>query len=74
MQVAAMVGVLDKDLSDRRRTAELDLAPLLGGSYASMAGAELARKVKRVPTAFYAERPRRLLDANCAADFAGWAI
>lgn len=69
-----MVGVLDKDLSDRRRTAELDLAPLLGGSYASLASAELGRRAKRVPTAFYAQRPARLLDANCAADFAGWAI
>ena len=73
LQVAALVGVLDKDLSDRKRTAEIDLAPLLVGSYAGLAGAELARKAKRVSTAFYAEPPRRLL-ANCAADFAGWAV
>ena len=69
-----MVSVLDKDLADRKRTAEIDLAPLLAGSYAGLAGAELARKAKRVSSAFYAEPPRRLLDANCAADFAGWAV
>ncbi|KAK9836980.1 hypothetical protein WJX81_004282 [Elliptochloris bilobata] len=73
-QVAAVVGVLDKDLADRKRTAEIDLAPLLPGSYASLANSELTRRMKRVPTAFYAEPPRRLLDVNCAADFAGWAI
>lgn len=27
--------MLDKDLGDRRRTAEIDVAPLLGDSYAA---------------------------------------
>jgi len=73
--VAAMVGALDKDLADRKRTTELDLAPLLAGSYAGLVGAELGRRARAPPpTAFYAAPPRRLLGANCAADFPGWAI
>jgi U3 small nucleolar RNA-associated protein 19 len=68
-------AVLDKDLSDRKKTAEVDMAPLRGGSYASMLTGELSRRLKRVPTAFYAERPARLLAPEaCARDFVGWSL
>jgi hypothetical protein len=74
-QVAAAVAMLDRDLSDRKRTAEVDMAPLRGGSYASLVTAELARRLKRVPTAFYAQKLSRLLEPEaCGADFAGWAL
>lgn len=76
VQVAAFAAaLLDKDLSDRRKTAEVDIAPLRAGSYASMASTELGRRLKRVPTAFYGRKLERLFEPDgCAADFAGWSL
>ena len=51
------------------------MAPLRGGSYASMATAELGRRLKRVPTAFYARKPACLFEPEaCAHDFVGWSL
>jgi U3 small nucleolar RNA-associated protein 19 len=73
--VAAFVAVLDKDLTDRRKTAEVDIMPLLTGSYTSLVSAELARRLKRVPFAFYAEKPAGLFDKEaCGGDFVGWSL
>ncbi len=68
--------MLNKDLSDRRRTAEVDLQPLLPQSYASRLQAELSRKIKRQPpTAFYAEPPSQLFPAaTAAASLPGWSF
>lgn len=75
-QVAGLVSVLDKDLADRVRTAELDLGPLLPGSYASLLAAELGRKLRRgVSVAFYPEPPAGLFDARLLGDdLAGWEL
>ena len=73
VQVAAFVAVLDKDLADRKKTAEVDIGPLLTSSYAELASTELGKRLKRVPVAFYAQKPQQLFDADiCKADFAGW--
>lgn len=73
VQVAAFVAVLDKDLADRKKTAEVDIGPLLTSSYAELASMELGKRLKRVPVAFYAQKPQQLFDADmCKADFAGW--
>ena len=51
------------------------MAPLRGGSYSSLVTDELARRLKRVPTAFYSEKLTRLLEPEaCGADFPGWAL
>ena len=72
-QVAAFTCILDKDLSDRRRTAEVDIQPLLGDSYASRIGAELKKRLKAAPTAFYAQPPTALFPPEvAAAAFPGW--
>jgi hypothetical protein len=73
VQVAAFVAVLDKDLADRKRTAEVDIGRLLTSSYAELASTELGKRLKRVPVALHAQKPQQLFDADmCMADFAGW--
>ncbi|KAG2488616.1 hypothetical protein HYH03_012789 [Edaphochlamys debaryana] len=65
-QVSAFVCVLDKDLTDRTKTAEVALDALLGagagaaggaaaggGSYAALVRGELGRRLKAAPVAFY---------------------
>ena len=51
--VARFVAVLDKDLTDKRKTQDMDLAALGGASYATMVSEELERRLKTVPLAFY---------------------
>ena len=72
MQVAAFATVLDKDLSDRKKTSEVELAPLLPESYASMVAAELKRRLKQAPVAFWARPPVALFSQDAASDFPGW--
>ena len=73
--MAAFVAVLDKDLADRKKTAEVDIGPLLTSSYSALSAAELGKRLKRVPVAFYAQKPSQLFDpAACKADFGGWSL
>jgi hypothetical protein len=76
LQVAAMSSVLDKDLSDRVRSSELDLAPLLPASYASLMGQELGRKLRKgVAVAFYTSSPGGLWDAGLLGEeMPGWDL
>lgn len=71
-----MCAVLDKDLSDRVRTAEVDIKPLLAGSYASLMHQELGHKLRRgVAVAFYSSQPSSLFDAaEVAEDMPGWDL
>jgi len=79
-QVAAFVSVLDKDLSDRVKTAEVDLEPVLAASYSSLITQEAARRLKAVPMAFYTHLPATLLsNDNCFSSargekLAGWVV
>jgi U3 small nucleolar RNA-associated protein 19 len=59
-QVATLTAVLDKDLSDRAHTSEVDLDPLLATSYASLIASEAGRRLKAAPVAFYARPPAGL--------------
>lgn len=75
MQVAAFATVLDKDLTDRKKTSEIDPAPLLTGSYSSIISIELGRRLKHVPVAFYPRKLTGLMDPEvCKLDFPGWAF
>jgi U3 small nucleolar RNA-associated protein 19 len=73
-----MCAVLDKDLSDRVRTSEVDVGPLLTASYASLLQQELGRKLRKgVPVAFYAVPPAGLFDAGQLTGddgLAGWDL
>jgi hypothetical protein len=76
LQVAAMCTVLDKDLTDRVRTSEVDVAPLLTASYASLLQQELGRKLRKgVAVAFYSSTPAGLFDGGLIGDdLAGWDL
>jgi len=66
--------LLEKDMTDRRKTAELNIGLFSKESYTSMIDAELKRRLKRVPVAFYASQPQRLFDDTCVAGFPGWSF
>lgn len=74
--VAALACVLEKDLTQRSKSSEVDIDPLLAASYSSLMADELGRKLKAVPVAFYqaAAEPKSLFDARHADDFAGWQL
>eukprot|EP00198_Chlamydomonas_reinhardtii_P010868 XP_001700205.1 predicted protein [Chlamydomonas reinhardtii] len=76
-----------QDLTDRTKTAEVNLEDLLGaagrdapggaaGSYNALIRGELARKLRHVPTAFYGlgQAPTCLFGIGVADDFAGVAM
>ena len=66
--------ILDKDLTDRKKTSELDIAPYIGGSYHQLAASELDRRIKRVSTAFYRTPPTKLFGSHGASEFTAWAF
>jgi U3 small nucleolar RNA-associated protein 19 len=63
-QVSTFVTLLDKDLGDRAHTSEVDLDPLLGASYSSLISAEVGRRLKAAPVAFYARAPDALFGSG----------
>ncbi len=73
LQVATYVSILDKDLGDRRRTAEVDVSALLRSSYSEYIVLETEKRLKSVPVAFYASPPTQLFPDAAKADFLGWA-
>lgn len=72
--VAAYSLSLDKDLGDRKRTAELDISEVLTASYSNMFAREVKRRLKQIPTAFYSVAPTELMNELTADDFPGWTI
>eukprot|EP00803_Ostreobium_quekettii_P011112 evm.model.scf_1023.3 EVM.evm.TU.scf_1023.3 scf_1023:12077-20588(-) len=72
-QVAAFVSVLDKDMTDKLKTSEVDLEPLLLGSYASLIGEHTGKKLRRPPVVeFYSQWPTRLF-GDKIFDTLGWS-
>ena len=53
--------VLDKDLTDRRKTSEVDVAALAAGSYGSLISRLCGQRLKFVPVVYHAAPPERLL-------------
>lgn len=47
-QVAGLCQILDKDLTDRTKTSEVDVEPLLDTSYTSLFVSEAERRLKQV--------------------------
>jgi U3 small nucleolar RNA-associated protein 19 len=70
--VSSYTAVLDRDLSDRRKTAELNLAEVIAGSYSSMFDHEVGRRLKQIPVAGYAIPPSSLFGTQDTVDFPGW--
>lgn len=76
VQVSSMCSILDKDLTDRIRTSELDIQPLLITSYWSLMAQELGKKLRKsVPVAFYKTLPQGQWDRGLLGDdLLGWDL
>ena len=74
-QVARMAAILDKDMTDRRKTAEVDISTLVTASYLTLMGCELQKRTRRAaPAAFHRERPKALFGLEWLADADGWMV
>ncbi|CAJ1970849.1 unnamed protein product [Sphenostylis stenocarpa] len=62
---------LGNDLTVRAKTSEVNVGDFSAGSYATILGAEMTRRVKQVPLAFYKATPSSLFSET---DFAGWTF
>lgn len=72
--VATYVSILDKDLGDRKRTAEVDVSALLRSSYSEFIVLESGKRLKSVPVAFYSAPPSQLFASASKVDFSGWTF
>ncbi|KAK7300691.1 hypothetical protein RJT34_11539 [Clitoria ternatea] len=62
---------LGNDLTVRAKTTEVNVGDFSAGSYATILGAEMSRRVKQVPLAFYKTTPSSLFSDT---DFTGWTF
>lgn len=67
------MSILDKDLGDRKKTAEVDVGALLRSSYSECFMVETEKRLKSVPVAFFPTPPRQLFSNSAAKpEFPGW--
>lgn len=66
------MSILDKDLGDRKKTAEVDVGALLRSSYSECFAVETERRLKSVPVAFFPLPPTQLFPSAAKPDFSGW--
>ncbi|KAK1356418.1 nucleolar complex protein 4-like [Heracleum sosnowskyi] len=69
--VSRFVLSLENDLTVRAKTAEVAIKDFSSGSYATIFGDEIRRRVKQVPLAFYKATPTSLFSES---DFGGWTF
>ncbi|XP_008447831.1 protein NUCLEOLAR COMPLEX ASSOCIATED 4 [Cucumis melo] len=69
--VSRLVLSLENDLTVRSKTTEIDVKDFVAGSYSTILGQELKKKLKRVPLAFYQAPPTTLFSES---DFVGWSF
>ncbi|KAK9286414.1 hypothetical protein L1049_014810 [Liquidambar formosana] len=69
--VSRFVLSLENDLTVRAKTTEVTVKDFSSGSYATIFGEEIRRRVKQVPLAFYKATPTSLFSDS---DFAGWTF
>lgn len=72
VQVAKYVSILEKDLGDRKRTAEVDIGALLRSSYSEYFAVETQKRLKSVPVAFFPMPPTQLFPNAAKLEFPGW--
>ena len=73
-QVATYVTILDRDLGDRKKTAEVDVTAFLKSSYNSLMALETEKRLKAVPVAFYPTPPQQLFSEAGKSEFPGWVL
>ncbi|KAK8568372.1 hypothetical protein V6N13_106296 [Hibiscus sabdariffa] len=69
--VSRFVLSLENDLTVRSKTTEMDIKDFGSGSYATIFGDEIRRRVKQVPLAFYKATPTSLFPES---EFCGWTF
>nr|GMD68821.1 nucleolar complex protein 4 homolog [Ipomoea batatas] len=69
--VSRFVLSLENDLTVRAKTTEIAVKDFSSGSYATIFGDEIRRRVKQVPLAFYKLAPTSLFSES---DFPGWTF
>ncbi|KAF3434879.1 hypothetical protein FNV43_RR21966 [Rhamnella rubrinervis] len=69
--VSRFVLSLENDLTVRAKTTEISIKDFSSGSYATIFGEEIRRRVKQVPLAFYKATPTSLFSES---EFAGWTF
>ncbi|GMI83787.1 EMBRYO DEFECTIVE 2762, NucleOlar Complex associated 4 [Hibiscus trionum] len=69
--VSRFVLSLENDLTVRSKTTEMDIKDFSSGSYATIFGDEIRRRVKQVPLAFYKATPASLFPES---EFCGWTF
>ncbi|XP_009790347.1 protein NUCLEOLAR COMPLEX ASSOCIATED 4 [Nicotiana sylvestris] len=69
--VSRFVLSLENDLTVRAKTTEVAVKDFSSGSYATIFGDEIRRRVKQVPLAFYTATPTNLFSES---DFPGWTF
>ncbi|KAJ7969096.1 nucleolar complex protein 4-like [Quillaja saponaria] len=69
--VSRFVLSLENDLTIRAKTTEIAVKDFCSGSYATIFGEEMKRRVKQVPLAFYKATPTSLFSES---EFAGWTF
>ncbi|KAK4724599.1 hypothetical protein R3W88_027378 [Solanum pinnatisectum] len=69
--VSRFVLSLENDLTVRAKTTEVSVKDFSSGSYATIFGDEIRRRVKQVPLAFYTATPTMLFPES---DFLGWTF
>lgn len=69
--VSRFVLSLENDLTIRAKTTEVAVKDFSSGSYATIFGEEIRRRVKQVPLAFYKSTPTALFSES---DFPGWTF
>ncbi|XP_021278974.1 nucleolar complex protein 4 homolog [Herrania umbratica] len=69
--VSRFVLSLENDLTVRSKTTEMDIKDFSSGSYATIFGDEIRRRVKQVPLAFYKATPTSLFSES---EFSGWTF
>ncbi|PON75239.1 Nucleolar complex protein [Parasponia andersonii] len=69
--ISRFVLSLENDLTVRAKTTEISIEDFSSGSYATIFGEEIRRRVKQVPLAFYKATPTSLFSES---DFAGWTF
>jgi U3 small nucleolar RNA-associated protein 19 len=62
--VAKYCSILDKDMTDRRKSTEVNIEEVLSASYSFMFDKEIKKRLKAVPTAVYPIEsvPKHLLE------------
>ncbi|CAN0881056.1 Protein NUCLEOLAR COMPLEX ASSOCIATED 4 [Linum grandiflorum] len=65
------VESLEADLTVTSKTTEMNIKDFSSGSYATIFGAEIRRRVKQVPLAFYKVTPTTLFSES---DYCGWTF